>query len=392
MRGHIKQRSKGTWTLVVFLGRDPVSGKKRYKWRTVKGTKKQAESELNKLLREIETGTDLEPGRLTTAEFLERWLDASRSRVGPRTWERYAQLLRLHVVPVLGSIPLGKLRPLHLERVYSKMLAKGLAARTVLHAHRVLHAALRQAVRWQLAPRNIAEAVTPPRPVARDVEALDPAQAMRLIESVRGTWLEVPVVLALGTGMRRGEVLGLRWKDVDLSAGRARIAQTLQATQEGLRFLPPKTHRSKRSVSLPAFVVEMLRRHRKGQNERRLLVGKSWHDNDLVIDRGTGEPMPPHALSQQFRTVSRRAGLDINFHGLRHAHASLMLAGGVHLKVVSERLGHSAIGITADLYSHVSPTIHEEAAATLHELLSPRSGKAPTGTGGAAKPPSDDGT
>jgi integrase len=132
VRGHIKQRSKGTWSLVVFLGRDPVSGKKRYKWRTVKGTKKQAESELNKLLREIETGTDLEPGRLTTAEFLEQWLDASRSRVGPRTWERYAQLMRLHVVPVLGSIPLGKLRPLHLERLYSKLLGKGLAARTVL--------------------------------------------------------------------------------------------------------------------------------------------------------------------------------------------------------------------------------------------------------------------
>lgn len=372
MRGHIKQRSKGTWSLVVFLGRDPVSGKKRYKWRTVKGTKKQAESELNKLLREIETGTDLEPGRLTTAEFLEQWLDASRSRVGPRTWERYAQLMRLHVVPVLGSIPLGKLRPLHLERLYSKLLGKGLAARTVLHVHRVLHSALHQAVRWQLVPRNVAGAVTPPRPVTRDIEPIDPEQAVRLIESVKGTLLEVPVVLALGTGMRRGEVLGLRWKDIDLSSGRARIAQTVQATQEGLQFLPPKTHRSKRSVSLPAFVVETLKRHRKTQNERRLLVGESWHDHDLVIDRGNGEPLPPHTLSQQFRVASRKASLDLNFHGLRHAHASLMLAGGVHLKVVSQRLGHSTISITADLYSHVSPSVEEEAAVILNDLLGPR--------------------
>ncbi len=372
MRGHIKQRSKGTWSLVVFLGRDPVSGKKRYKWRTVKGTKKQAESELNKLLREIETGTDLEPGRLTTAEFLEQWLDASRSRVGPRTWERYAQLMRLHVAPVLGSIPLGKLRPLHLERLYSKLLGKGLGARTVLHVHRVLHSALRQAVRWQLVPRNVAGAVTPPRPVTRDIEAIDPEQAIHLIESVKGTWLEVPVVLAVGTGMRRGEVLGLRWKDIDLSSRRARIAQTLQGTQEGLQFLPPKTHRSKRSVSLPAFVVETLKLHRKAQNERRLLVGESWHDNDLVVDGGNGEPVAPHTLSQTFRTASRRAGLDLNFHGLRHAHASLMLAGGVHLKVVSERLGHSTIGITADLYSHVTPVLEQQAAATLDRLISGR--------------------
>jgi integrase len=372
VRGHIKQRSKGTWSLVVFLGRDPVSGKKRYKWRTVKGTKKQAESELNKLLREIETGTDLEPGRLTTAEFLEQWLDASRSRVGPRTWERYAQLMRLHVVPVLGSIPLGKLRPLHLERLYSKLLGKGLAARTVLHVHRVLHSSLHQAVRWQLVSRNVAGAVTPPRPVTRDIEAIDPDQAVRLVESVKGTLLEVPVVLALGTGMRRGEVLGLRWVDIDLSSGRARIAQTLQATQEGLRFLPPKTHRSKRSVSLPAFVVEMLRRHRKEQNERRLMVGEAWHDHDLVIDRGNGEPLPPHTLSQQFRAASKAAGLDLNFHGLRHAHASLMLAGGIHLKVVSERLGHSTIAITADLYSHVNPRVEDQAAAALDALLRQR--------------------
>ncbi len=370
MRGHIRQRSKGTWTLVVYTGQDPDTGKKRYKWETVRGTKKQAEAELAKLVREVETGTDLEPGRSTMAGFLHRWLEASRSRVGVRTWERYEELIRLHVLPALGPIQLSKLRPLHLERLYLKLLVAGLSARTVLHVHRVLHAALAQGVKWQLVSSNVSDAVITPRPNSREVDALEPDEAAQLIKSVEGTPMEVPVLLALGAGLRRGEVLGLHWRDVDLEDGRIRIKQSLQATKEGLQFLPPKTHRSNRSMAIPSFVIEGLVRQRNSQDERQTLLGEAWRETDLVVDRGNGEPMSPHALSHQFRAASTKAGLDLNFHGLRHAHASLMLAGGVHLKVVSDRLGHSTIGITADLYSHVAPVIEQQAAATLDRLIS----------------------
>ncbi|MBA2439364.1 MAG: site-specific integrase [Thermoleophilaceae bacterium] len=350
-------------------GRDPGTGKRLRRTETFRGTKRKAEARLTALLAAVESGTDLDPARLTLGEYLEKWLEASEKRVRTRTHERYSELARLHVAPTLGRVPLGKLRPLHLEGLYSALLAKGLSARTVLHVHRVLFSALRQAVLWQLVPRNVAEAVVPPRPARHEVAALEAQEAGAILAAVAGSDLEQPVALALGAGLRRGEVLGLRWRDLDLDAGRARVVQTLQETRGGLRFVAPKTHRSRRSVSLPAFVVDALRGHRKAQNERRLLLGTAWQPTDLVIDRGDGGPMRPDTLSHRFRKVTRRAGLDVNFHGLRHGHASLMLAAGVHLKVVSDRLGHSAIGITADLYSHVGPLLEEQAAATLDGLI-----------------------
>jgi integrase len=166
-----------------------------------------------------------------------------------------------------------------------------------------------------------------------------------------------------------GEVLGLRWSDVNLEKGTARISQSLQETHEGVIFVPPKTHRSRRSVSLPDFVVSTLRQHRKEQSERRLIAGAAWKDLDLVIDRGDGQPLRTSSLSGRFASAMKRAGIDLTLHGLRHGHASLMLAAGVNLKVVSERLGHSTIGITADLYTHVADQLHETAAASLDAYL-----------------------
>lgn len=374
MRGHVRQRSKGSWSLVIDSGRDPVTGKRRQMWRTVRGTKKQAEAELARWISSVETGVDLDPTRLSLAAYLARWLESMKPRVAATTWERYERLVRVQVGPALGAVPLSKLRPLHLEKLYASLLADGLSAQSVLHVHRLLFASLRQAVKWQLLPRNVAEAVTPPRPRHKRTEALSTPDALRVTDAVKGTALEVPVLLGLGTGMRRGEILGLRWQDVDLEAGRVRVTQTVQHIGNQLHFVPPKTHRSERSVSLPAFVVEALRAHKVAQNARRLLLGASWQETDLVLERGDGGALRPDTMSKQFRKATRRLGLDLHFHGLRHAHASLLLLGGVHLKVVSDRLGHSTIGITADLYSHVAPALEEQAAVTIDGFLGGASG------------------
>ena len=371
MRGTIRQRAKGSWTIQVYAGRDPVTGKKLRIARTVKGTKKEAELALAKLIQSVETGIDFNASKMTFAEYSNRWLDSKRKKVRPKTIQRYSDLMRLHIVPVIGGIQLLKLKPLHLEKVYEEASARGLSAQSVLHLHRVLFTALKQAVAWQLIPRNIAEAVNPPRPEHREVEAMTPREVVRVLETVAGSDLEMPTILGLGTGMRLGEVLGLRWSDIDLEKRTARISQTIQETNEGLVFVPPKTHRSRRSVSLPTFVVHALRKHRKEQSERRLIVGSAWQDFDLVIERGDGLPVRTSSLSGRFADRMKKAEIKLTFHGLRHGHASLMLAAGVHLKVVSERLGHSTIGITADLYTHVADEVHEAAAESLNSYLGP---------------------
>jgi integrase len=367
VRGNIRKRAKGTWTLTVDLGLDPIAGKRRQTFRTVKGSKKEAEAVLAEMVHAIETGLDFDSSHITVRDYLERWLEVTRKRVKGRTFIRYSEILRLHVIPIVGSLELAKLKPLHLERVYAAAEDRGLSKQSVLHIHRVIYSALRQAVRWQLVGRNVAEAVVPPRPERRHVTAMEPADVRILLTAVAGTHLEMPTILGVGTGMRLGEVLGLRWRDVDMTKAELRVNQTLQIT---MVFDTPKTHRSLRTVTLPGFVIAALRRHRKEQNERRLLLGNAWAELDLVIEDGAGGPMRPGLVSRQFRAITGKAGMDLTFHGLRHGHASLMLAAGEHLKVVSERLGHSTIGITGDLYTHVAPSVRREAADRLDSLLS----------------------
>jgi integrase len=245
-----------------------------------------------------------------------------------------------------------------------------LSEQTLLHIHRAVFSALKQAVKWQLVARNVAEAIETPKPKRPRVKALEPETAVRVLNEVAGSDLEMPVTLALGTGMRRGEVLGLRWADVDLASGEAHVRQTLQT---GGSFDTPKTHRSERAVSPPSFVIDALKRHRKAQNERRLTCGSAWHGLDLVIDRGDGLPLPPSTLSHRVRAVTRSLGLDLNVHGLRHGFATLARASGTDLKVTQGLLGHSSYHITADLYTHVGEKADQEAAQRFDALLFPKS-------------------
>lgn len=318
------------------------------------------------------------PGELvagpTVAAYLERWLAHARGRVRVVTYEGYEALLRRHAVPRLGNLQLDELSPLRVQDLYRELLTGSaarapLSAGTVLNLHLVLRQAFAQAVRWQLLPANPVAGAQPPRPRRPPRLLVDPALLARLLRSVAGSWLEAPAAIAAATGMRRGETLGLRWADLadDLSA--AQVQRTLQPTREGLAFESPKTARSRRTVLLPDFLRPYLERQRADQDDRRS-TSPAWQALDLVVDRGDGRPLNPDTLSTGWARHLRREQLPaVRFHDLRHAHATLMLVQGVHPKVVSERLGHASIGITLDTYSHVLPTLQQEAVAAFDSLF-----------------------
>ena len=378
MKGHIRQRGSKSWAIVLDLGRD-ADGKRRQKWHTVKGSKKDAQRELARLLHEINTGAYVEPTRMTVSDYLDRWLeDYARSNVSPKTFERYEEIVRLHLKPSLGHHVLSKLQPLHIARYYSEALVSGrkdgkgggLSAQSVLHHHRVLRAALHQAVKWLLLPRNPADAVNPPRPQHREMHALDERATAKLLGAAEDTRLALPVLLAVTTGLRRGEILGLRWRDVDFQGGILAVRQSLEQTRGGLTFKQPKTAKGRRVVVLPSLALEALRQHKAKQATVKLALGPAYDDHDLVCARDDGKPWPPDAFSTAFVGLVRKAGIArTRFHDLRHTHATQLLRQGVHPKIVSERLGHATVGITLDVYSHVLPGMQEEAAARTDAAL-----------------------
>lgn len=370
MKGHIRKRGERSWAIVLDLGRD-ASGKRRQKWHSVKGTKRDAERELSKLINALYTGDYVEPSKMRVSEYLTQWLaDYAKTNVSPKTYERYAQIIENSIAPKLGNYRLAELRPLHIQGMYSDALREGrrdgkggLSAQTVLHFHRVLHKALAQAVKWQLLARNPADAVDPPRPEKKSMRALDEGETAELLRLVDGSSLFVPVLIAVTTGLRRGEILALRWQDIDIDSGQATIARSLEQTKNGLRYKRPKTERGSRNVALPSYTIDVLNRHRAEQAERRLRLGPVYEDNNLICARDDGAAIPPDTLSTNFASTIRRSKMPhVRFHDLRHTHATQLLKQGVHPKVVSERLGHSKIGITLDTYSHVMPGMQEDAA------------------------------
>lgn len=310
--------------------------------------------------------------RTSPEAYLLSWLDHARTRVRLRTYEGYEGILRRYVFGHLEATELSELTPLHLQRLYAGLLSRDppLSAKTVLNTHLVLTAALNQAVRWGLIASNPALGAQPPRPRRTELMGVDRALVERLLATVADTRYEVPAALAVGTGMRRSELLGLRWSDITGDLEVAQIRRSLQPTRSGLMFERPKTKRSERSVVLGSFVRPYLERQRADQLARRQELGEGWTDEDLVIDRGDGRPLHPDTLSSGWYRKIKDSGLPhVRFHDLRHAHATLMLAKGVHPKIVSERLGHASIGITLDTYSHVLPTMQYEAVKAFDELF-----------------------
>jgi integrase len=287
-------------------------------------------------------------------------------------------------VPYIGQVKLAKLSPMHIQGAYAEALKSGrkngkggLSSRTVLHYHRILSQALKQAVKWQILPRNPADAVEPPRPKHKEMLALDEDQTAILINHANGTALYMPILLAVTTGMRRGEVLALRWSDVDLDSGILSVTRTLEKSRYGgLNFKQPKIQKGRRTISLPALAVDALRQHRVEQAELILRLGAGWNEGGLVCMKDAGDPINPNTLTSGFASFIRKADLPkIRFHDLRHTHATHLLKAGVHPKVAQERLGHATIAVTLDLYSHVMPGMQEDAAMKVDRVLKIALGK-----------------
>lgn len=372
MRGSIRETSAGRFLVQASGGFDEFTGRRRRVTRRVRGSRTDAERALTRLLTELDAGTWADPGRITLGRYLdERWLPHMRTRLRASTWERYRSLVRHHVIPRIGRIPLGKLRPAHVQAVVDGMLAAGQSRASALQAYRVLSEALRHAVRWQLLAQNPAAGASPPRPERRELAVLEASQVRALLEEARGTPWYVPLLLAAACGLRRGEALGLRWRDVELEERKIRVTATLQRVDGELRFEPPKTDRARRTVALPPFTAAELRRHRREQAERRLLLGSAWRELDLVADRGDGGPLDPESFTHAFARLARRAGLPagVRLHDLRHSYATEPLRAGVHPKVVSEALGHASPAFTMTVYQHVLPSMGEQAAAAIEAAL-----------------------
>ena len=379
MRGHITKRGKDSYTVVLNLGRDPSTGKRKQQWVSVKGTKKEAEKRLSELLNQLDNGVYMKPGKTTLADFLERWLrDYACSNLAPRTAEGYETIIRNHLIPKLGSIPLTKIKPEHIQRYYADMLANGrcngkgaLNPLTVRHHHMTLHNALKCAVKWGLLVRNPVDAIDAPRTTHTEMKVMSEEDLNRFLEVVKPTPYYSLFYLALFTGMRRSELLGLRWSDVDLLLCQISVNRTLHRLRNGdIVFGPPKTAKGRRIVSLSPSTALVLREHWETQEAIRLMQGLRLRDTDLVFSKEDGHPLIPNAVTSAWQRLSKRSGLvGIRLHDARHTHASLMLKQGVHPKIVQERLGHSTIAITLDTYSHVAPGLQEAAATRFDDVL-----------------------
>lgn len=368
--GSIYQRSRdGRWVASIDLGY--VDGKRKRK-RTIHRTRKEAGEALSKLRQAKREGRMVAvDGRTTVASYLDDWLEtAVKTSVKPSTYKRYESLVRLHVKPQVGKKRLGSLKALDLQRLYADRLEK-LSPQSVVHLHRVVHRALKQAVRWGLIPTNPAANVDPPRAPSQEMKTYSSQQAQRFLAAAQGHRLQALFVLALTTGARRGELLALRWKDVDLDAAVARVTGSLQKDLDGKPFIgEPKTKRSRRELMLNDLAVDALRRHRSLQAEERLQAGPLWADRDLVFSEPDGGFLRVSVVRRDYRRLLEDADVPkLRFHDLRHTSATLSLQQGVHPKVVSDMLGHASVAITLDTYSHVMPSMHRKAADALQAAL-----------------------
>jgi integrase len=397
MSGHIRRRGERSWELKFDLGRDPVTGKRQVRHVSFRGTKRDAQAELTRLLNRRNEGTYVDPTKMTVAEYLEHWLtvDIDR-RVSAKTAARHRGIVRHQIVPRLGTVPLRKLMATHIEAfeadlqrdgyVKGSKAGGGLTAQTVLHVHRSLSQALAHAVKTDVLFRNPANQVKPPKPADREIAILTKPEVATLLRAAEQTWLYLPVLVAITTGVRRGELLGLRWSDIDLKAARLTVNQSLERVKGKTVFKAPKTRKSRRTITLPALTAEALSRHRVAQSADRLRLGLG--KPELVFAHPDGSPMDPDGISKAFdKLVARSSVRRISLHGLRHTHISHQLMDGVHIKIVSERAGHSTVSTTLAVYAAFIPNMQADAAAGVdawlrEELGGNRVAVVPFGPGG----------
>src|SRR5436305_1493943 len=368
--GSIYRRKDGRWTAEISL----EGGKSKFLYGK---TRREVQEKLKKALYEQQQGMLVTGPQQKVGQFLTHWLeDAHKQSIRPRTYERYEEIVRLHLAPGIGYHQLQKLSAQHLQSFYAKKLEEGLSTTTVISFHNVLHKALETAVRWNLIARNPCDLVSPPRRKRFEIRPLSMQQIHQFLAAARGHRQEALFILALATGMRRGELLGLKWQDLDLEQGMLQVRRILtripsKLPGRGFEEAEPKTDKGRRSIALPTFAAEALRGHRLRQTEAKLKAGPDWQDRDYVFCTSIGTHLnPTRDVLDALKSLLEQAGLpDIRFHDLRHSCATMLLGMNVHPKIVQEILGHSQISMTMDIYSHILPTMQEEAAHKIDEAL-----------------------
>ena len=380
MKGHIRQRSKGSWEIALDIGRDPSTGKRRQYFGTVRGTKKDAERRLAELLVSVDQGSYINSKRVNLDEYLRQWLDGYvKTNCSTRTLDGYESIMKRHLIPSLGMIPLSQLEPRHIQQYYARALSEGradgkggLSGQSVLHIHRVLFQALNYAVRQGLLVRNIAELVDPPRSRKSKMKTLTPQEVARLLGVAKDTAYYPIIYAAVNTGLREAELLGLCWRDLNLDLASLSISQVLYKRRGICQFKEPKSEHSRRRLDISPSLALFLREYKVGREADHLLLGKPLREDALVFSNISNVPTDPGTLTHNFARIARRVGLHgVRFHDLRHTFATLMLLAGVHPKIVSEMLVHSSIAFTLDVYSHVVGGWQKAAMKQLDEVLKP---------------------
>ncbi len=376
--GHGRRRGARSWEIKFEVGRDPQTGGRKTAYRSFKGTKREAEAELAKLVVAAAVGTSVDPSRITVAEFVEQWLrDWAAGNVSPKSAERYGELLRRHVAVRIGALRLQQVRPGTLAELYAGLLrdgrddGAGLAARTVGHVHRVLHRALGHAVAWGLMATNPTAAVDPPKVPEAELSILRADEVRSVLSALRGRSIYSIASLALATGMRRGELLALRWSDVDLQRALLRVERSLETTRAGLRFKPPKTRQGRRTITLPSTAVAELRTIWREMVEARLALGQGKPEPDaLVFATFEGEPRHPDTVTRAWINAMKAIGRPgVSLHSLRHSHASSLIAAGLDVLTISRRLGHGSAAITLAVYGHLFSNTDDRAAQAIEAAL-----------------------
>ncbi len=370
-RGHnegtIRKREDGRWEARLSLDdgrRKSFYGK----------TRQEVQRKLAQAQRDLEGGLPIVAERQTLAQYLSIWFASAKHRLKQSSYRRYRTNLRFHILPALGAVPLSKLTAQRLQAFYTAKYDAGLSASTVANIHTVVHSALKEAVRLGLVQRNVADLVQKPRRRRAKQQTLTEIQVHTFLKAIKGNRLEALYILALSTGVREGELLGLRWQEVDLDRGLLHVTLSLQESDGPVRRVldEPKTAHSRRRIALSQAAITALRQHRERQTNERIAAGMLWDArHDLVFPNTLGRPLhPTHLLKRDFHPLLRRAGLPaIRFHDLRHTAATLLLRRGVNPKIVSEMLGHANVSITLDIYSHVTPDMQQAAAQVMDSVL-----------------------
>ncbi len=363
--GTITQRKDGRWAAGVSL----PNGKRKFAYGK---TRDEASQKLTALLKTVQDGVPVTSDKQTVESFSKDWLESIKPSVRITTHRRYEGLLRVNVIPSIGNIRLSRLEPSHLQKLYADRLESGLSAQSVVHMHRVLRTMLKRAAQWGTVARNVADLVSPPKVPHREMLTLSADEAKALLSAASGTRLEALWWIALGTGLRSGEILGLRWSAIDLNGKRLHVRHTLQRQGGTYSLEDPKTERSRRTISLSASIMSHLAHHRTQQNVERLAIGAVWNDEDFVFTNQIGAPLKATELPrQEMRPLLKMAGLSerLRFHDLRHTAISLALASNTAPTDVMQMAGHSSVALTLSRYAHAMPGAESRATDAIDAAL-----------------------